>query len=137
MATMAVAEEWEATLQGFKEHGAFGPRDVLILVSSNELKGEDIVPRKEGCLSKEDRERLSSQGIPEDCWESDATLMEARYKKDKRFGEVKVVGYEEEIKSGRAKEEIRALMNNTTKPGGKMITIKPCSIMDSKLISLQ
>ena len=116
---MAASEVWEATLQGVKSHGAYGLRDVLILVSSDELKGEDIVPRKEGCLSKEDRERLSSQGIPEDCWESDATLMEARYKKESSRFEVQVLGCKEVLTSEKVKEEIRSLMNNTTKPGGK------------------
>ena len=95
-----------------------GPRDVLILSSRESLQGKDIVPRKTGCLTKEDRDRLTSQGIPEQCWGGDVSLMEARYRREERF-EVKVLGCKEELTVERVKEEIRALMNNTEKPGGR------------------
>ena len=116
---MAVAEVWESTLKGVKSYGAYGPRDVLILCSRESLQGEAIVPRKIGCLTKEDRDRLTSQGIPEQCWGSDASLMEARYRREGERFEVKVLGCEEELKVERVKGEIRALMNNTEKPGGR------------------
>ena len=75
-------EVWEDTIQGIKQHGAYGSRDVLIIVSSESLEGPDIVPRKKGELTKEDMDRLTSQGIPQESWHDDARLMEARYQKE-------------------------------------------------------
>ncbi len=57
---------------------------MLILVYSESLEGPDIVPRKKGELTKEDMDRLTSLGIPQESWHDDARLMEARYKKDKK-----------------------------------------------------
>ena len=115
----AVAEVWESTLQGVKSYGAYGLRDVLILTSSESLQGEDIVPRKEGTLTKEDRVRLRSQGIPEDCWDSDTSLVEAHCRKEGERLAVQVLGREEVLTRERVMKEIKNLMINTTKPGGK------------------
>ena len=49
--------------QGTKCYAASGSRDVLILVSK-ELEGSDTVPRKKGELTQQDKDRLTSEGIP-------------------------------------------------------------------------
>ncbi len=56
-------EVWENIFQGVKAYGAYGSRDVLIIVSGEPLEGPDTVPRKKGELTKEDKDRLTSQGI--------------------------------------------------------------------------
>ncbi len=110
------AEVWEATLQGVKSYGAYGPRDVLIIVSDESLQGPDIVPRKKGTLTQQDRDSLSSQDIPPDCFGEDAKIMEARFRREAhRFNLL-------QVESGGTcqyvKDKIQAIMNNTDKPGG-------------------
>ena len=61
-----IEEVWEGEFQGEKVYSARGPRDVLI-ISNETVEGPDIVPRKKGCLTQEDKDRLTSQGIPPDC----------------------------------------------------------------------
>ena len=61
-------EVWEDTISGVKVHGSYGPKDVLIIVSSESLEGPDIVPRKKGELTNEDMDKLTSQGIPHESW---------------------------------------------------------------------
>ncbi len=51
-------------------------------MSSESLEGPDIVPRRKGELTKEDMDRLTGQGNPQERWHDDARLMEARYQKD-------------------------------------------------------
>ena len=109
-------EVWEGTLQGVTTYGAYGPRDVLI-VSSEGLEGPDIVPRRRGELSPQDKQRLSSQGIPEESWEEDERMMEERYGKDKRYTLIPR-GSKEVLTCQNVKEKIRAVMKSTTKPGG-------------------
>ena len=109
---------WNITLQGKTLHTACGPRDVLIIASSEGLEGPDIVPRRPGQLSPQDQQRLSSQGIPEQCWGDDAKLMEERYKKQARFS-LMPKGSKQVLTREYVKEKIHAIMDNTTKPGGK------------------
>lgn len=82
--TMSKASEvWVSERHGDYCEGAFGPRDVLIIRSSEMDPGNvlrkkdtmeedpDIVPRKTGVLTDEDKDRLTSQGIPRECWGDD------------------------------------------------------------------
>ena len=113
-----IPEVWESILQGHKSYGAFGPRDVLIIKSSECLEGPEIVPRKKGELTQEDKDRLSSQGIPSECWDDDAKLMRARRcKEEVRFNIVAV-----EDGPGMTVlyvlEKITSLLKNTRMPGG-------------------
>lgn len=112
---------WESTLQGSTSFGAYGPRDVLIIASSESLEGPDIIPRKKGQLTQEDKESLSSQGIPEECWEDDARLVEGRYRRDgSRFDQITSMGGKESLTCHCVKERIGTVMKTTAKPGGKM-----------------
>ncbi len=111
-------EVWEDTIQGIKQHGAYGSRDVLIIVSSESLEGPDIVPRKKGELIEEDMSRLTNQGVPQESWHDDTRLMEARYQKDS--GWINEIWVENEPSSKRKHilNRITTLFNNTTQPGG-------------------
>ncbi len=61
-------------------------------MSSESLEGPDIVPKRKGELTKEDMDRLTSQGIPQESWHDYARLMEARCQKDsERFKNIRIV----------------------------------------------
>ena len=109
--------EWEGTFQGKKYYSANFHCDVLIIVSSESLEGPDIVPRKKGCLTQKDKEKLISQGIPPDCWEDDGKLMEARYKKDKRFAVLSIEN-KEDMTAEYVLQKITTLFKTTSKRGG-------------------
>ncbi len=111
-------EVWQHTIGGVKYYGASGPRDVLIIVSSESLEGPDIVPRKKGELTKQDMARLTSQGIPQESWHDDAILMEARSKKfTQRFKNVYIEN-DPESRREHILDRITTLFNTTTQPGG-------------------
>ena len=109
---------WEQEFQGVKHYGAIGPRDVLIIVSSESLEGPEIVPRKEGSLTEKDKASLASQGIPPESWADEGKLMQARYTTDKKYT---VVAVEYNQQAEYVRGAIGTLFTNTTKPGGKSI----------------
>ena len=115
----SAVEVWESEQHGDHCQGAFGERDVLIIRPSEPLEGPGIVPRKKGTLTAEDKERLTTEGIPRECWGDDVLLMEARYRKDTKRFNVKPMKCEN-IDREYVMERIRAVMNNADKPGGKM-----------------
>ena len=110
-------EIWEYEFLGVKHFGAAGPRDVLIIVSSESLEGPEIVPRKEGSLTEDDKASLDNQGIPPETWTDEGKLMQARYSKDKIYT---VVAVEYNRPAKYIRDAISSLFTNTTKPGGKM-----------------
>ena len=109
--------EWECTFKGKKMYQADFHYDVLIIVSSESLEGPDIVPRKKGCLTQKDKDKLTSHGIPPDCWEDDSKLMEARYKKAKKFTVVSIEN-KEDMTAEYVLQKITTLFNTTSKRGG-------------------
>ncbi len=111
-------EVWDATIGGVEYYKASGPRDVLIIVSSESLEGPDIVPRKKGELTKKDTDRLTSQGIPWESWHDDARLMEARYQKDNERSKNVYMENDPASKRGHILNRIATLFNTTTQPGG-------------------
>ena len=114
-----IQEPWEYTLQGKKQTGAAGTRDVLILVSS-ESGGEDIVARKKGELTQQDKDRLSSERISNDCWEDDVKIMKERYSKDSNMKIIKIEDTPHCMKRNYILSQIAALFNNTTAQGGNV-----------------
>ena len=112
-------EVWEGMFQGAKYYGAVGPRDVLIIRSSESLEGPDIVPRKKGTLTAEDKDRLTSQGIPGECWGDDAKLIEARYRRAGQRFNVLPMECGDGLTSQSVMDRIREVMKNTDKPGGR------------------
>ena len=109
--------EWEDIILGKKWYLADFHCDVLIIVSSESLKGPDVVPRKKGYLTQKDKDKLTSQGIPADCWKDDSKLMEARYKKDKRFTVVSIEN-KEDMTAEYVLQKITTLFKTTSKRGG-------------------
>ena len=79
----------EFTLHGVKKYRFYGARDVLILVSAAP-EGDDVIERKNGELTQQDKQRLTSEGILEDCWEHDAMIIKKRYLKDSKYKSVNV-----------------------------------------------
>ena len=73
--------------------------------------------RKKGTLTAEDYQRLTSQGIPEECWGDDVELSEARYRRDERYN-VLPTKCEDEMSRQSVLARIKAVLNNTNKPGG-------------------
>ena len=115
MPSSEIEEVWGCEFQGEIYRGAIGPRDVLI-ISIETVDGPDVVPRKKGCLTQEDKDRLTSERIPSDCWEEDAKMMEARYSRDKKYS---VVSIERDTTAEHILSTIDTLLKNTKKPGGK------------------
>ena len=107
----------EFTLQGVKTFAAHGARDVLILVSTASV-GDDVVARKDGELTQQDKQRLTSEGIPEGCWEDDAMIVEKRYLNDSTHKSVNVENCHQ-MKKQYVLEKITSLLNNTTMPTGE------------------
>ena len=100
-------------------------------------EGGDVIARKNGELTQQDKERLISERISKDFWEDDAMIMKERYLKDSNYKSVNV-DYCHQMKRQYDLEKITSLFNNTTMPGGekKMVydTIKvTCSFATSRL----
>ena len=120
-------EVWESTLQGVKSYGAYGPRDVVLIAANDRLEGVDVVCRREGKLTGEDGDRLSSQGIPAECWGEDVRLVEGRYGRETSRFNLVPLGRPEggrgegggELTRSYVWERIQSVMKNTDKPGGQ------------------
>ena len=124
MMTAEYPEQSECTLQGIKCYASYGARDVLILVSSAP-EGGDVIARKNGELTKQDKQRLTSEGIPEDHWEDDAMMMKERYLKDREY---KLVNVEDchQMKKQYVLDKMISFFNNTTMPGGEKNKCMSC-----------
>ena len=74
-----VGPEW-SDLGGKATYGAQGKRDVLLIVSEDDLSHPDVVPRRPAIeLTKQLRENLENQGIARDQQTDDITIMKTRY----------------------------------------------------------
>ena len=111
-------EESKGTSEEEKNYGFYGPRDVLIIVSNESLEGPDIVPRKKGILTQEDKDKLTSQDIDPYCWEDDAKLMEAKYEKEPQRFHLLSVESNHSLTCQYVMDVIKTLMKTTKKPGG-------------------
>jgi len=107
----------EYTLQGVKGYASAGAKDALILVS-RVPEESDVIARKNGELTQQDKQRLTSEGISEDYWEDDARITKERYLKD---SSLKTVNVEDShpMKKQYALEKIISLLNNSTMPIGE------------------
>ena len=67
-------------------YSAGGKRDVLLIVSEDDLSHPDVVPRRSAIeLTQQLREKLENQGIARDQQTDDVTITRARYSQDKRY----------------------------------------------------
>ena len=121
MADVEGGPEW-SDLGGKVTYGAQGKRDVLFIVSEDDLSHPDVVPRRPAIeLTQQLREKLENQGIARDQQTDDVTIMKARYglTKDCRSIEVEMSqsGGERVTRAGVLKR-IKMLMNNHDDRGG-------------------
>lgn len=113
---------WGHVIQGRETHDAAGSRNFLFIFQDETIQGEDIVPRRKVELTSDDKRELERLDLPPDQWEDEASIMAARCSKDKRYSVTEV------IKSNPGKplmtnyviKQIKILMNNTQKEGGKI-----------------
>lgn len=114
------AEIWKSTLGGVTQYAACGPREVLIIVSNCSISSPEVVPRNEGKLSAADKNRLTSEGIPSECWMEDLKLTKARFTKESsRFKEVLILD-DSHLKKEKALRKIEEFLDNSKQPGGKI-----------------
>ena len=112
---MVPTTPWYKT--GIVDYSVCGGRDILIIFSDSPLPHPEVVARRPGQLTKEDKLKLLIQGVPPDC-QDDLDIITARYKLDKRC---KIVG----VKSGTSlsREEVMKsigqLLSTTKNDGGK------------------
>ena len=128
-----VGPQW-SDLSGKVVYSARGKRDVLLIVSEDDLSHPDVVPRRPAIeLTQQLREKLENQGIARDQQGDDVTIMKARYSRDKRYTihgvEMSQPGGERVTRESVVKH-ISTLMNNhdDTAGGGK----KNCTMIGSK-----
>ena len=112
----------EYTLFGVKTFASFGARDALLIVSIA-APGSDVIERKNGELTQQDKERLTSEGMPEDSWEDDAMLMKERYLKDSIMYKSVNVEDGHQMKKQYVLDKITSFLNNTTMPGGEKTSV--------------
>ena len=139
--TAIKAQSFWSSIAGKAEYGATGVRDVLLIVSEDDLSHPDVVPRRPAIeLTQQLREKTENQGIARDQQADDLTIMKARYSLQK--GRT-VVGVEKSGPSGvlggkkvtreSVLKHITTLMDNSA--GGKDYNIG--GIIQYKIISFQ
>ena len=113
---------WRYTLQGEEIHGVAGSRDNLIIFQDEIIQGEDITPRRQTELTSDDKRKLERLDLPPDQWEDDASIMTARYSKDQWSSVTEVIRSSpgEPLMVKYVMKQIKILMNNTQKEGGKI-----------------
>ena len=107
---------------GKTAYGAAGHRDVLIIVSEDDLPEPDVVRRKSAIeLTEEERGKLENQGIPREDQCDDLSIVKARYRLDK---ECTLIGVEigqpggEGLTRESVFKHIATLMNTYDSNGG-------------------
>ena len=84
------------------------------------------MPRRPGQLTKEDKLKLQSQGLPPDC-QGELDIVEKRCKLDKRLQVVEIISGKS-LSREVVLESIAHLLNTTQKDGGKYTTFNFQSI---------
>ena len=100
-------------------YGAYGGRQVLIIFSDVPLRVPEAVPRREGRLTEEDREKLHSENVPREL-EDEVAIVRKRYELDKAKKIFNVLESKPEklLSRSEAFGVIAALMNNIENDGG-------------------
>ena len=80
-----MAAKWGYTLQGKRNDGECGTRDVLIIAQDDSLQGPDIQPRSNLELTESGKNQLQRLGIPIYNWQDDVSIMAARCALDMRY----------------------------------------------------
>lgn len=79
-----MAAEWGYTLQGKRNDGESGSRDVLIIAQDDCIQGPDIQPRSSLELTESDKNQLQRLGVSLANWQDDVSIMAARCSSDMR-----------------------------------------------------
>ena len=102
---------------------AVGGRDVLIIAPDLPLPHPEAVARRPGQLTKEDKQKLQSQGLPPD-YNDEVGIIKARHKLEKRH-----TIFEVKLGQSLSREEIldiiAHLLTTTQNDGGKIFNISP------------
>ena len=103
-------------------YGAYGGRQVLIIFSDVPLPHPEAVPRRESCLTQEDKEKLQSENVPREL-EDEVAIVRKRYELDKAKKVFNVLESKpgKLLSRGEAFGVVAALMNNTENDGGTMM----------------
>ena len=101
---------------GKASYGAAGHRDVLIVVSEEDVSHPDVVRRRSAIeLTEEVRGKLENQGISKEHQQDDLSIVRARYALDNERT-VQEIG--QRLTRECVYKKIVALMNNCTSTGG-------------------
>lgn len=119
-----MAIKWGGTVQGQQLYGAYGTRDILIIVQEDTLQvQQNVVSRQKANLTEEDEKKLDRLGLPPDSRHDEATIMAARIALDSEYTLVAT----ERSKPGEALtkeyilDRISTIMKSTSKDGSKWI----------------
>ncbi len=109
--------EWDS-YSGNTIDSAAGNRDVILIIS-NVLQSDTVIPRKEGGpLTQEEEKMLLDQGVRKDCLQSDLHIMMMRYILSRQTSIYKIISGED-ITAEDFRKQLEVLLKDTTKAGGK------------------
>ena len=96
---------------------AIGGRDVLILAPDLSLPHPKAVARRSGQLTKKDRNKLQTEGLPPD-YQDELAIIKARHKLEKRHTIVRIESGQH-LSREEIKRNITQLLMTTQNEGGK------------------
>ena len=109
---------WQESYQGKPCYSAYCDTEVLIISQQDDgLPVADAVPRFTCELSDDDKKQLERLNLPLSSWNDDASIMEARYARDKRYTMIPV----KRSKPGKllCKTQVQQIIRNTMKASTK------------------
>ena len=108
---------WEVNYQGKPCYSVYCDTEVLVISQDDGLPVADAVPRLICELSDDDKKQLERLNLPLSKWNDDASIMEARYARDKRYTMIIV----EKSKPGEplCKTKVQQIIRNTMKASTK------------------
>ena len=102
-------------------YNAAGLRDVLIVAPDLSLPHPEVVARRPGQLTEEDKLKLRSQGLPTDC-DDELMIVRAKWKLDKRY-KILDVHSGQSLSRKEIMERITHLLCTTQNDGGKILNL--------------
>jgi hypothetical protein len=108
---------WQVSYRGKPCYSAYCETEVLIISQDDGLPVADAVPRLTCELSDDDKKQLERLELPQSNWNDDASIMDARYGRDKRYTMIPV----EKRKPGESihKTKAQQIIINTMKASTK------------------
>ena len=108
---------WKQNWQGKPCYSAFCDTEVLIISQDETLPVADAVPRLTCELTDDDKKQLERLNLHQSSWNDDASIIEARYARDKTYTRIQV----EKNKPGEMllKTKVQRLIINSMKASTK------------------